>query len=106
PRDIAVLDSPGQLDLAAEPLERVVGQPALQDLERVLLVELGIERLVDAAHAAAAEPAHDLVAAGHDLALIDRRHAAIGGRHGAGEGVVLSADRHVGRSYPTVRLRV
>ena len=29
-RDVAVLDPPRQLDLAAEPLDRVLGQPAAQ----------------------------------------------------------------------------
>ena len=66
-RDVAVLDPAGQLDLAAEPLDRLLGQPAAQHLERDPLVELGVERLVDAAHAAAAEPAHDPVAAGDEL---------------------------------------
>ena len=69
-RDVAVLDPARQLHLAAKPLERVVGQPGAQHLERDALVELGVERLVDAAHAAAAEPAHDAIATGDELGVL------------------------------------
>ena len=99
PRHVAVLDPPGQLDLAAEPLDRVVGQPAAQHLERDPLVELGVERLVDPPHRPRPEPAHDAIAPRHQPAVVER-----GGHRGpvaarqVRDGVVVAADRHVSRS--------
>ncbi len=92
-RDVLVLDAPREPDLAPEPLERVAADGVAQDLQRDAFVELGIDRLVHAAHSAAAEPAHDAVALRDQLRKIRRRpHRR---RIGAEQRVVVTADRHV-----------
>jgi len=73
------------------------GQPGAQHLERDALVELGVERLVHAAHAAGAEPAHDAVAPGDQLDAVGQR----GARHRdplVRDGVVFAADGHERRA--------
>jgi hypothetical protein len=74
-RDVLVLHAAREPYFATEPLERVVGEAGAQDLERDALVQLGVDRFVDATHAAAAEPAHDAIAIRDELGDIGGRAA-------------------------------
>ncbi len=79
--DVAVGDGPSETELAPEALDRVGvrGNLGLKELQGKLFPDLGIEDLVDAAHAAPPQLLDDLIAAGEGRA---RGQLADGGDQG------------------------
>src|SRR5262249_22770174 len=86
PADVAVGHLARELDLVPEATARLLRAAELraQDLERDVLLEGAVVRLVDDTHAAAAEEGHDLEAVGDHLSLGEREQGPAAGEAALG----------------------
>ena len=105
--DVRVGDLAGELHLAQEALRRplVAGDLGADRLERDALAERQVLGLVELAHAAAGDEAHDAEAGAQDVARAERRDRIGGARLGirAGRRQVLAGGSH--SSNYTIRVR-